>query len=109
MKVNFNKQRTLSELLTKCGNPRYKPQIWQAIGALTAVDDEEARLYATKTVEDSPIIKVIEPSLLAVSFGLFQLSPYQIDVQHQREMSGLGKLKPSNDFTRTSGDHESPP
>lgn len=64
--VNFNKQRTLSELLTKCGNPRYKPQIWQAIGALTAIDDEEARLYATKTVEDSRIIKAIEPSLLAV-------------------------------------------
>lgn len=56
----------MSELLTKCGNPRYKPRIWQAIGALTAVDVEESRLYATETVEDSRIIKAIEPSLLAV-------------------------------------------
>lgn len=64
--INFNKQRTLSELLTKCGNPRYKPQIWQAIAALTAVDDEEARLYTIQTVEDSRIIKTIELSLLAV-------------------------------------------
>lgn len=64
--INFNKQRTLSELLTKCGNPRYKPQIWQAIAALTAVDDEEARLYTIKTVEDTRIIKTIELSLLAV-------------------------------------------
>lgn len=64
--INFNKQRTLSELLTKCGNPRYKPQIWQAIAVLTAIDDEEARLYTSETVEDNRIIKAIEPSLLAV-------------------------------------------
>lgn len=65
--VNFNKQRLFNELLSKCGNPRFKNQTWTAVCVLSLNGaDEEVTLIVSKPIEDSRIVKAIEPVLLAV-------------------------------------------
>lgn len=64
--INYNKQRLLNELLSRCGNPKYKLKIWQAVCVLTAKDNDEATNAVTMQIDDSKILKSIEPGLLAV-------------------------------------------
>ncbi|CAF0950646.1 unnamed protein product [Brachionus calyciflorus] len=64
--INYNKQRVFNELLSRCGNPKYKLKVWQAICVLTAKDSDEAAQLVTMQIDDSRIVKSIEPGLLAV-------------------------------------------
>lgn len=64
--INFNKQRLFNELLSRCGNPKYKLKVWQAVCVLTAKDTDEATALVTMQIDDSRILKSIEPGLLAV-------------------------------------------
>ena len=63
--VNFNKQRLFNELLSRCGNSKYRLTVWQAVCVLTAANSEEATALVTMQLDDSRIVKSIEPGLLA--------------------------------------------
>ena len=63
--VNYNKQRLFNELLSRCGNPKYKVKVFQAVCVLTASSSETAVAFVTNQLEDKCIIKSIEPGLLA--------------------------------------------
>ena len=63
--INYNKQRLFNELLSKCGNKNHKPKVWQAICVLTANGAEEAAAFVNMKIEDSRVVKSIEPGLLA--------------------------------------------
>ena len=62
--INCNKQRLFNELLSKCGNPKYKFKAFQAFCVLVANSDEAQTMVQTKQ-DDAHIIKAIEPNLLA--------------------------------------------
>lgn len=64
--INYNKQKVFNQLLSRCGNPKYKLKVWQAICVLTAKDSDEATQLVTMQIDDKRIIKSIEPCLLAV-------------------------------------------
>ena len=63
--VNYNKQRLFNELLSRCGNPKYRVKVFQAVCVLTAVSSETAVALVTGQLEDKCIIRSIEPGLLA--------------------------------------------
>lgn len=63
--INYNKQRLFNELLAKCGNIKYKSNVWQAVCVLTAPNSDEATALVTMNIEDSRVVKAIEPGLLA--------------------------------------------
>ena len=64
--INYNKQKVFNELLSRCGNPKYKLKVWQAICVLTAKDSDEATQLVTMQIDEKRIVKSIEPCLLAV-------------------------------------------
>ena len=47
------------------GNVNYKPKVWQAICVLTAANAEEATAFVNMKIDDSRLVKSIEPGLLA--------------------------------------------
>ena len=63
--INCNKQRLFNELLSRCGNLKYRQKVWQAVCVLTAANSEEATALVTMQLDDSRIVKSIEPGLLA--------------------------------------------
>ena len=64
--INYNKQRLLNELLSKCGNVKYKLMVWQAVCVLTACNTEEATAIVAAQIDEKLIVRSIEPSLLAL-------------------------------------------
>ncbi len=63
--INCNKQRLFNELLSRCGNPKYKQKVWQAVCVLSTSNQEEAAALVTMHLDDNRIVKAIEPGLLA--------------------------------------------
>jgi hypothetical protein len=63
--VNYNKQRLFNELLSRCGNPKYRVKVFQAVCVFAAASSETAVAFVTNQLEDKCIIKSIEPGLLA--------------------------------------------
>lgn len=64
--INYNKQKILNELLSKCGQNKYKQDVWHSVCVLTAVNTEEATAIVSAQIDDRRIIKSIESTLLAV-------------------------------------------
>lgn len=63
--VNYNKQRLFNELLSRCGNPKYRVKVFQAVCVFAAASSETAVAFVTNQLEEKCIIKSIEPGLLA--------------------------------------------
>ncbi len=63
--IRLNQQRLFNELLSRCGNVRYKARVWQALRVIDSISDDTITMNKTKISDDSLIPKIIEPNFLA--------------------------------------------